>query len=138
GERARIYPVGTAAFVPAGSKFIFQLHYTPNGREQKDRSYIGLKFAEPATVKRRARGGAAVNRRFTIQPGAENQPVAAQYTFDKEVLLATLFPHMHLRGKSFRFTARYPNGSTETLLDVPHYDSNWQLRYEFSEPKLMP
>jgi peroxiredoxin len=138
GERARIYPVGTAAFVPAGSKFVFQLHYTPNGREQQDRSYIGLKFAEPGTVKRRARGGAAVNRRFTIQPGVENQPVAAHYTFDKEVLLATLFPHMHLRGKSFRFVARYPNGSTETLLDVPQFDFNWQLRYEFSEPKLMP
>jgi hypothetical protein len=24
------------------------------------------------------------------------------------------------------------------LLDVPHYDFNWQLRYELTEPKLMP
>ncbi len=138
GDRARIYPPGVAAYIPAGSKFIFQMHYTPNGTKQEDRSYIGLKFADPSTVKRRARGGAAVNRRFTIQPGAQNQEVKALYTFDRDTLLATLFPHMHLRGKSFSYVARYPNGTNEILLDVPHYDFNWQLRYVLTEPKLMP
>ncbi len=49
-----------------------------------------------------------------------------------------MFPHMHLRGKSFRYTATYPDKSEEILLDVPHYDFNWQNSYEFKEPKLMP
>jgi hypothetical protein len=45
---------------------------------------------------------------------------------------------MHLRGKAFRYEAQYPNGKSEILLDVPKYDFNWQLRYEFAEPKLIP
>ena len=34
--------------------------------------------------------------------------------------------------------AEYPDGTKEVLLDVPHYDFNWQLRYLLAEPKLMP
>jgi hypothetical protein len=47
-------------------------------------------------------------------------------------------PHMHLRGKSFQFEARYPDGSKETLLDVPRWDFEWQHIYELAEPKRMP
>ena len=50
----------------------------------------------------------------------------------------SVFPHMHLRGKSFRYTATYPDGREEVLLDVPNYDFNWQNSYEFTEPKPMP
>src|SRR5262245_61546176 len=45
---------------------------------------------------------------------------------------------MHMRGKAFRFEAQFPDGRRETLLDVPRYDFNWQLRYVLAEPKLLP
>ena len=45
---------------------------------------------------------------------------------------------MHLRGKSFRYTAKYPDGTTEILLDVPNYDFNWQNGYHLKEPKRIP
>jgi hypothetical protein len=45
---------------------------------------------------------------------------------------------MHLRGKSFRYSARYPDGKKEILLDVPRYDFNWQNTYELAEPKPLP
>ena len=47
-------------------------------------------------------------------------------------------PHMHLRGKAFRFTVTYPDGREEILLDVPKYDFNWQNTYSLAEPKLLP
>jgi hypothetical protein len=47
-------------------------------------------------------------------------------------------PHMHLRGKSFRYTARYPDGSQKILLDVPRYDFNFQLKYSLDEPVKLP
>lgn len=37
---------GQAKHLPKGSKLIFQMHYTPNGKAQKDRSEIGLIFAK--------------------------------------------------------------------------------------------
>ncbi len=47
-------------------------------------------------------------------------------------------PHMHLRGKSFRYEACYPSGSSEILLDVPRYDFNWQTAYRLAQPKPLP
>jgi hypothetical protein len=45
---------------------------------------------------------------------------------------------MHLRGKSFRFEALYPDGSRKILLDVPHYDIHWETTYRLSEPEFLP
>jgi hypothetical protein len=45
---------------------------------------------------------------------------------------------MHVRGKSAKYEAFYPDGTSEVLLEVPKYDYNWQLAYEYPEPKLMP
>jgi hypothetical protein len=138
GEQPRIYAPGTALRVPAGSKLLFQLHYTPNGTATTDLSCVGFKFADPKTVKRPARGGAAINAAFVIPPGAGNHEVTSRYTFMRDQMITYLFPHMHLRGKAFRFEVKYPDGRSEILLDVPKYDFNWQLRYDLAEPKLMP
>jgi peroxiredoxin len=132
------FPEGVAMLVPAGSKVIFQMHYTPDGSPEKDRSSLGLVFADPSDVKQRIGGGMAANRSFQIPPGADNYEVTSRHVFDKDVRLLTLTPHMHLRGKSFRYEAEYPDGAREVLLDIPHYDFNWQLRYHLAEPKLLP
>ncbi len=129
---------GVATFVPAGAKIVFQMHYTPNGTEQVDQSYLGVVFADPQTVKKRVHGGALANRRFAIPPQADDYEVTATRKVPQDQLLTSMSPHMHLRGKSFRFEAVYPDGRHEILLDVPKYDFNWQTRYELAEPKLLP
>ncbi len=53
-------------------------------------------------------------------------------------MLVDLLPHMHFRGKDFEYRVTYPSGEKETLLEVPHYDFNWQLTYELAQPKLLP
>ena len=138
GARPLILPVGMAKRIPAGSKLVFQMHYTPNGTAQEDLSCIGLIFADPKTVQREVVTQKAAQPRFQIPPGADNHEVTATITFDEDTRMLAMFPHMHLRGKSFRYTATYPDKSEEILLDVPHYDFNWQNSYEFKEPKLMP
>ena len=47
-------------------------------------------------------------------------------------------PHMHTRGAAFKYEVTYADGKTETLLDIPRYDFNWQLRYDYKQPKLIP
>jgi hypothetical protein len=44
---------------------------------------------------------------------------------------------MHLRGKAIKYELISYNGQRETLLEVPRYDFNWQLRYELKEPLLI-
>jgi peroxiredoxin/mono/diheme cytochrome c family protein len=129
---------GEAKLIPAGSKLVFQVHYTPNGTVQTDQSRVGLAFADPKTVRKEIRSHAAINYRFRIPPGAANYQVEANHRFAQDSLLYSLFPHMHLRGKSFRFEAIYPDKTHEILLDVPRYSFDWQNEYVLAEPKRMP
>ncbi len=138
GTSPLIFPEGSAMRIPAGSQILFEMHYTPNGSEQMDRSYIGLKFTKADSVKNEVVGLEALNGKLQIPPGDNNHMVNAEERFREDVTLLSLTPHMHLRGKAFRYEATYPDGKVETLLDVPKYDFNWQLRYEFAEPKLIP
>lgn len=138
GMPALVAPEGCALRIPAGSQLVFQVHYTPNGSPQTDISEAGLIFLDPKRVKKELDVEAALNWQFIIPPGAKDYRVSAEYRIPQDSLLYDLTPHMHWRGKSFRFTAQYPDGSEEILLDVPRYDFNWQNIYLLAEPKRLP
>jgi peroxiredoxin len=138
GMPPRILPEGLAKVVPAGSKLLVQVHYTPRGTPQTDRSVIGLTFADPATIKKRMTSVDAIKFDLSIPPKAADYQDAAEHRFNQDYILYSLLPHMHLRGKSFRFEATYPDGRHEVLLDVPRYEFDWQNNYILAEPKPMP
>ncbi len=129
---------GMATHLKAGTRLVFQMHYTANGTEQLDRSGVAFQFCDPADVRRDVSMDMAINFAFRIPAGAHNHPVEAVHKFQKDTVLLTFAPHMHLRGKSFRYELHYPDGTSETLLDVPQYDFNWQMIYMLAEPKLAP
>ncbi len=138
GSTPQVLEDGTAIHIPAGSKLVFELHYTPNGTKQTDLSYIGVKFTDKSKVKKLLHGAAVANHKFEIPAGEANHTVEADYQLRSDQMLVEMSPHMHLRGKSFRYEAFYPDGTNEILLDVPNYDFNWQLTYELAEPKRLP
>ncbi len=129
---------GLARLIPAGSKLGFQVHYTPNGSEQVDQSEVGLIFADPDEELKEGKVQAAINISFTIPPHARDHKIVSGYQFTQDTFVHSLLPHMHYRGRSFRFVANYPDKTSEVLLDVPNYDFNWQNAYVLKEPKLMP
>lgn len=131
-------PEKYAVRIPAGSKLAFQVHYTPNGTATTDRSEAALVFSDPKKVEKEVLVAAAYNGKFLIPPYHPDYPIEAKRKFDKATYLYTLTPHMHYRGKAFRFTALYPDGGEEILLDVPRYDFNWQIVYLLKQPKLLP
>ncbi|MGH9658101.1 MAG: c-type cytochrome, partial [Bryobacteraceae bacterium] len=137
GEQPKVYQPGTAKLVKAGSKLVFQVHYTPNGKAAKDRSRVGFLFAKAAPA-HEAHTSMALNARFAIPAGAANHEVTSTWTAKEDVRLERFMPHMHLRGKDFKYTAVFPDGRSEVLLEVPKYDFNWQLMYVLKEPLRLP
>lgn len=138
GLQSSDLPSGTAMRIPAGATIVFQMHYTPSGTPQEDLSHVGFRFATPEQVEREASTPRAINVLFQIPPGQSNYEATARYEFREDAELLKMIPHMHLRGKAFRYEALYPNGQREVLLDVPRWDFNWQLEYVLAEPKAMP
>jgi mono/diheme cytochrome c family protein len=137
GEQPKTFPDGMAKLVKAGSNFIFQLHYTTNGQAAKDKSYVGLIFAKQP-VRKNVETGTATNAKFVIPAGDSDYEVKSSWTAKEDVRILDLMPHMHFRGKDFTYTAVYPDGASEVLLKVPHYDFNWQLVYNLNKPVVLP
>jgi hypothetical protein len=132
GTAPERWPEGMAKLLPAGSDLIFEIHYTPNGKDAADQTRVAVIFAKPPA--KRVLTLQMSNDRFEIPPGEGNYRVTAWGTLPNDALLLSFFPHMHLRGKAFEFNRVLDNGQPQTLLRVPHYDFYWQLSYRLAEP----
>ena len=137
GQSGIVFPEGTGKLLPAGSRLLFQLHYTPNGEKAVDQSEIGFIFADEPP-----RGAiitdSAYSTDFAIPPGAFDHEVRAEMRFPRAATLLSFFPHTHLRGIAFAYELTYPDGEVEQLLSLPNYDFNWQLNYDLAQPKQVP
>ncbi len=136
-----IYPDDSAKWIPAGARLRFTIHYHSEkpreGETITDRTSVGLIFAagKPAHPLHRMD---VDNNFFAIPAGDSNHEVRQCATFDSDSLLLSFPPHMHVRGKDARFENQRPGQAPETLLSVPNYDFNWQLKYRERVPVLAP
>lgn len=137
GNDTYVYPEDTGVFVPAGTSFYTQMHYTTYGRETRDQTKIGLYFADeaPAHVLQHY---AIINQDLNIPSGAAEHEESAYFAFQRDAVIYSLFPHAHYRGRSSEFVLRYPDGREEVVLSVPNYDFNWQRYFQFKEPIVAP
>jgi hypothetical protein len=136
------FPAGYGILLKKGSQITFAMHYHKEsgpGTGQYDNSQIGIKFhpkemavEHPVEISTISYGG------FEIPPFHSNWKVGSSRTFPEDTHLLGMLPHMHLRGKAAKYTAYYPDGTTELLLDVPVYDFNWQTGYKYAVNKLIP
>ena len=134
GQASTELPNGYAQKVVAGSRIVFQRHYTPNGTKQTDKTRIGLVFADEKDVTHEVFAAGGLEQEFEIPPGDSQYTVAAKIqSLPKDGQLLSITPHMHLRGKSYKFVVESGKGD-ETILSVPHYDFNWQHNYVLAEP----
>jgi hypothetical protein len=138
GRGPDVYPTGTARLVPAGATMNFQIHYShTTGKPETDATSVGLIFAKepPSRISRRID---LSNQMFLVPAGEPDQEVTECHTFDKNVLITSLTPHMHLRGKAMQIFADLPDGRRQLLLSVPDYEFNWQFTYRARDPIYLP
>jgi hypothetical protein len=137
GRDAEVFPAGTARKIPAGATLNFQIHYSRTTHQQEtDVTSVGFIFAKKPPQKILHMTSLS-SQMFLIPAGEPDHEVTECHTFDKDILITSLTPHMHLRGKSMRYIAHLPDGETKTLLYVPGYDFNWQFTYLAQKPILV-
>jgi hypothetical protein len=128
---------GTALKLRAGTILTFQMHYTAHGHEMKDRSRVGFRFATEKPDEE-IFASQFINGSFTLPAGAKDVAVPAEITAGQPIRIWGLFPHTHLRGTRWRYTLVKPDSTSEVILDMPHYDFNWQTYYLFDKPLDIP
>ncbi len=143
---------GAAKRIRAGNDLMWEVHYSPDGKPEKDRERIGLWLAPKDKVHKQVhilRNGngqhiienqevGSVANLPPIPPGAADWKITAIQPFTQDVTLNTMQPHMHLRGHDMTYVAKYADGHEEILLSVPKYDFNWQNTYIPTRPIKLP
>ena len=115
----------------------FEMHYTPNGTAVKDRSSVGVTFAkEPPRFELFTNSFA--NETIQLSPNDPHYKAAAMWRLRADARIISFVPHMHWRGKDYKYEVIYPDGKRETVLSVPRWDFNWQNVYQLKEPLKLP
>lgn len=130
-------PDGIGMKLPKGADLAIQFHFHRTGKEERDRTKIGVYFTRgPATVNFRVLPVAGL---FTqIPPGNDKYKVDNSWKLTDDLTVHRLIPHMHLLGKDIELTATLPNGDEMKLIRIGEWDYNWQEQYELKEPLKLP
>ncbi|HVS15226.1 MAG TPA: hypothetical protein VMV46_14955 [Thermoanaerobaculia bacterium] len=137
GTEPMVFPAGTGRLLPKGSNVIADMHYHPAETPESDVTRIGLHFADQPPAKELTNLWVD-NESFEIPAGAEDHEVRATRRLWQSGKIMTLTPHMHYRGRDFRFVLHYPDGRQEVPLEVARWDFNWQTFYTLKEPIVVP
>ncbi len=136
GNTFQSFPEGFGKSLPAGSTLKFQIHYTPNGTATNDQVQIGFRYASEKPRHQVHVVGIA-NPTLRIPAGASNHEEYASLPVPREARILSFLPHMHVRGKAFRYEVQAPDGKSRVVLEVPRFDFNWQLSYRLAEPLMV-
>ena len=140
GGEGAMLPEGFGVLLEKGSTLSFNMHYhkePADGSGVWSQSEIGF-FLADGPVRYKVKNDTVGNRSFEIPPNHPNYRIGSSRLLEKDTLVLNYWPHAHMRATAARYTAFYPDGTEELLLDVPRYDQNWQVTYKYKEPKLLP
>ena len=140
GAESGMLPDGYGLLLKKGSVLNFNMHFNKepgSGTSFTSQAEVGF-FVEERPVVHEVITDTLGNNGFEIPPNHPNYRIGMARTIEKDILVLNYWPHAHLRAIAARYTAFYPDGSEELLLDVPRYDQSWQVTYKYREPKLLP
>lgn len=137
GMQPYVFPAGMGRLISSQTKVLVDRHYHPFGEATTDRTRIGLYFGE-GELQKEVATMAVVNTGLRIPPHDPNYEIVGFHVFDTDMEILAFSPHLHVRGKAMRYDVTYPDGTQETLLDVPNYNYNWQWLYYPAEPIHLP
>jgi hypothetical protein len=129
-------PDGVGQRLSKGADICIQFHYHRTGKQETDRSKIGLYFAKkPVTESFYLIPPAGLFWR--IPAGAKDYKIDSSWRLMDDVTVYRLVPHMHLIGKDIELLMTPPDGKETSLIRIPEWDYNWQEQYELKEPLKM-
>ena len=142
GATPRFLPEGLALPMARGSDFVIQMHFHPTGKVEREKSTVGIYFADKAPDRMlrvlQLPGLFGIGQGIDIPAGEKNYVISRSATLPVDVKVYLANPHAHYLGKEFKATATLPDGTERPLLWIQDWDFNWQDGYNYKQPVLLP
>ncbi len=136
GNTPRKLPGHMGRYLKKGSDLVLQIHYHPSGKATKDRSRVGIYFADqPKNI---VAAVWAASYDIDIPAGERNYERRASYKLPQPVTLMGVIPHMHLLGKSFTAQAVLPDNTIQPIIRISNWKYAWQDEFHLSQPIHLP
>ena len=142
GAPAFVMPDGHAMKLPRGSDFILQTHFHLSGKQETERTRVGLYFADRAPDTFLT--DVPLPPLFGFGAGLVIPARARDYTLTDSLTLPVgvrahgLYAHAHYIAKEIRATAVLPDGTSKPLIWIHDWDFNWQEPYIYKAPVELP
>lgn len=137
GMSAVTMPPGTAIHVPAGARFVMQLHFHPTGKEEIVDPKIAVYFAAKAPDRVLMDVPLGSNE-IDIPAGTTGYQVTDRFVIPVPLEVTGIIPHAHYLCKTMEAWAVLPDGKKRWLLSIADWDFNWQEQYRYERPFVLP
>lgn len=143
GAKPYTAPTGFGFKIDANSAIVLQIHYPKGSVGQQDSTTIRFKFA--TTPVRALSSNPILNHESNLTNGPLYIPANSTRTFNESFTLPgvsltffSVFPHMHLIGRSIETFGIKPNGDTLKFIRINNWNFSWQGDYHFQRPIKVP
>ena len=135
GQLGTQLPDKSGILLPKEAKIILQVHYHRTGKPETDRTKIGLYFAKkPVEKPWNTLVITGMSPLSFIPPGKATHVEKGSGWLTGDATIYSVMPHMHLLGKSVKITMTPPDGEPQVLIEIAHWDYNWQETYWLAKP----
>jgi mono/diheme cytochrome c family protein len=142
GATPAFLPDGVAMSLPKGSDMILQMHFHLTGKPETERSTVGIYFTDKAPERRlwpvQIPALFGLGSGIDIPPGEKNYVIDDALTVPADMRALFVGAHAHYLAREMKATATLPDGTTQPLLWIQDWDFNWQDRYFYKSPVILP
>lgn len=138
-----VSPMKLGIDIAAGSNIYFAMHYPGGTYGEFDSTKVIFHFYPLGTTGVRTIVAEPIIQNWSFSlPPEQIKNVTAQYPavggLPVNISVLSVFPHMHLLGKSIKAYALKTNGDTIKYANIPEWDFHWQDFYFFKNIQMTP
>ena len=135
-------PEGVALPLPKGSDIVLQMHFHLTGKPETEQATIGIYFTDQAPERRlfpvQVPALFGFGAGIDIPAGEKNYVIEDSVTLPVDMRALFVGAHAHYLAKEMKATATLPDGTTQPLIWIKDWDFNWQDRYLYKSPVMLP
>jgi Flp pilus assembly protein TadD/mono/diheme cytochrome c family protein len=138
GSAPYVEPDGMSLRLDKDIDLVLNTHLQPSGKPETIQPTLGLYFTDKPATLHPILLQLENDRALDIPAGAKDFVVTDDFALPVDVDLLAIYPHAHYLGSDLQALAKFPDGTTKSLIHIARWDLNWQAVFRYAQPVTLP